>query len=61
MIFLDSKVTKLDEKQQLMMTTGYAGRTELPENLQALFRPVAMIVPDLRFICENMLMSEARP
>jgi len=59
-IVVEGDTIKLDPSNGafITMNPGYLGRSELPEGLKALFRPMTVMVPDLVLICENMLMAE---
>ena len=59
-IELMSKDVKLNMNMGIFVTMnpGYAGRSNLPENLKQLFRQMAMIKPDRELIAQVMLFSQ---
>lgn len=59
-IQLIGKQVRLDPRVGLFVTMnpGYAGRSNLPDNLKQLFRGIAMIKPNRQLICQVMLYSQ---
>lgn len=58
-VFFDDLPIKFNRECAIFITMNpqFLGRTDLPDNLKSLFRPVSMIVPDSTLISEIHLYS----